>query len=163
MRKIAMFAWIFDECREGRCPLGAKTPLLCSAASLIPRCLQRGFWLGKRFCQLVVGESLESVIWWRQGCPCIRHLFVPELPMHPSFVRTGLHGHPSFGDTEAAQHSSSGSAKATHVMVIRWRQGRMGICHSAASGLLCSSLLRLFSISKSRVLFSSGQDSYTSI
>ena len=43
MRKIAMFAWLFDECREGRCPLGANNPLPCSEAILIPRCLQRGF------------------------------------------------------------------------------------------------------------------------
>ena len=28
-----------------RLPRGSNTPLLCSAASLIPRCLQRGLWL----------------------------------------------------------------------------------------------------------------------
>ncbi len=133
-------------------PFGCKNPAALQRSKLDTPLLAAGFLIGKTVLPVGCGGIIR-----------ICHLVTPGLPMHPSFVRTGLHGHPSFGDTEAAQHSSSGSAKATHVMVIRWRQGRMGICHSAASGLLCSSLLRLFSISKSRVLFSSGQDSYTSI
>ena len=52
--QVAMLAWIFGDCREGCyvpvahvfAPTEAErrpnTPLLCSAASLIPRCLQRG-------------------------------------------------------------------------------------------------------------------------